>query len=384
MGWRLRKSFTPFPGVRLTLSPKGFSTSLGVGPFRLSNGSQGTALTTRIPGSGISYRKNLSNLKQSAPEPSEPTPTWIQILDEPDSTISNEMQEINSAGSSVLTTPGLIEYKKILSDAHEQRDSILLAIESARSEEEKKRSLFFQRKDSWLYKKIFPGRYSMLRTSYEEASAERQELELQASQSRVQTEIDLPEKVKQCYARMVDVFAEMSRSKKIWDTTSHRDANKSVERTSASRILTRELVRFGLSQCDLIESEWKVPHLENHNGGDLYIYPGFLLYFVSKDAFALLEISEFHLGVTSARFIEESELPSDSVQVGSTWLKVNKDGTPDKRFRDNRQLAILSYGKINISSNTGLNEEFMISNQAAAESFKEAWVMYVDAVIQAK
>jgi hypothetical protein len=59
MGWRFRKSFSPLPGVRLNFSPLGISTSVGAGPFRFYVGSQGAAVTTRIPGTGISYRQPL-------------------------------------------------------------------------------------------------------------------------------------------------------------------------------------------------------------------------------------------------------------------------------------------------------------------------------------
>ncbi|TDE35441.1 hypothetical protein E1B25_17530 [Antarcticimicrobium sediminis] len=32
--------------------------------------------------------------------------------------------------------------------------------------------------------------------------------------------------------------------------------------------------------------------------------------------------------------------PSDATMVGQTWKYVNKNGSPDRRFKDNRQLPI--------------------------------------------
>src|SRR2546421_10361978 len=75
MGWRFRKSFNPLPGVRLNFSPRGISTSVGAGPFRFYVGSQGAAVTTRIPGTGVSYRQPLHPPRSAQ---THPTPHFPQ------------------------------------------------------------------------------------------------------------------------------------------------------------------------------------------------------------------------------------------------------------------------------------------------------------------
>lgn len=55
MNWRFRKSFTPIPGVRLTLSPSGISTSVGVGPLRVTAGPRCSSMTLGVPGTGLSF-----------------------------------------------------------------------------------------------------------------------------------------------------------------------------------------------------------------------------------------------------------------------------------------------------------------------------------------
>ena len=98
-----------------------------------------------------------------------------------------------------------------------------------------------------------------------------------------------------------------------------------------------------------------MPHLENANGGDIFFYPAFALYFVTSESFALLEYSEVKLVFATTRFIEEEAIPPDSKVVGNTWAKANKDGSPDKRFKDNYQIPITQYGKLIITSATGMN-----------------------------
>lgn len=59
MGWRFNKSISELLGVRLTMPPRVISTSVGVGPRRISNSSHGSATTARIPGTGLWYRRPL-------------------------------------------------------------------------------------------------------------------------------------------------------------------------------------------------------------------------------------------------------------------------------------------------------------------------------------
>jgi hypothetical protein len=49
--WRIRV----FPGVRLNLSKRGVSTSVGVGPLSVNFSKRGVTSTAFIPGTGLSY-----------------------------------------------------------------------------------------------------------------------------------------------------------------------------------------------------------------------------------------------------------------------------------------------------------------------------------------
>jgi hypothetical protein len=69
MGFRLRKSFTLLPGVRMTVSPRGVSTSVGVRGARVSVHSSGRVTrSVSIPGSGISYTTTSRSGRPVRPE----------------------------------------------------------------------------------------------------------------------------------------------------------------------------------------------------------------------------------------------------------------------------------------------------------------------------
>lgn len=173
---------------------------------------------------------------------------------------------------------------------------------------------------------------------------------------------------------------KLSGSRLIWDTVSHRAINQTIERSSATRAIDCEPVKFRLGQCDVIESEWQVPHLENANGGDLFLYPIFVVYFAGEKAFALLEYKDIQFNVEVTNFQEEEQIPNDSKVVGRTWAKVNKDGGPDRRFKDNYEIPIARYGRLTFGSTTGLNEEYMVSNHEASQAFANEWASFVQAI----
>ncbi|PES67282.1 hypothetical protein CN507_13715 [Bacillus cereus] len=68
MGFRFHKSKQIAPGIRLNASKKGIGVSIGVKGARISFGPSGTRVTTSIPGTGISYQKQISNKTKNIEE----------------------------------------------------------------------------------------------------------------------------------------------------------------------------------------------------------------------------------------------------------------------------------------------------------------------------
>ena len=77
------------------------------------------------------------------------------------------------------------------------------------------------------------------------------------------------------------------------------------------------------------------------------------------------------LGVSAGttRFIETGPLPRDGQQVDWTWEYVNVKGGPDRRFANNRQLPVMRYGTLDLTSPTGLRWSLQLSRADVAEWF---------------
>ena len=128
-------------------------------------------------------------------------------------------------------------------------------------------------------------------------------------------------------------------------------------------------VQFGTGQCGVIQTTMAVPRLQNANGGDIYIYPGFVVYHASATNYALIELSDIALKVDRLQFQKMSaSLPSDAKQVGTAWAKANKDGSPDKRFKDNYSIPVMQYAPTVVEVGSRPHEEYVLSNVEAASN----------------
>lgn len=365
MGWHYRKSFAPLPGVRITLSPSGISTSIGAGIVRVHAGPDGASATLAIPEAGLSVKQSLSGAQPvgQAQVPSSPA------LHTP---LGPVVQEIRSQGSGTMTTAGLGEYKRLLERSRSELSEIGGELRRAVVAEQRDVRRHYRWKTGWLFRHLFKVKFASIAAAAEESSARRAELEEQKSLAQLHTEIDMPVAARQAYARLVDDFAVLARAAKLWDTVSARATNRVAERTTATSAVSRKPVTFDLASCPLIAYDGRVPRLGNANGGEIYLYPAFVLYFVSEHQFALLEYSELLMMCGKMRFIEDEGVPHDSRVVEQVWAKANKNGSPDLRFKDNRQIPVAEYGEIVLKSDTGLHEEYLISNAEQTVQFGQA------------
>jgi hypothetical protein len=285
----------------------------------------------------------------------------------------NDFTEIRSANTATLTSVGLESVRDIISKAEAERARLIPELHQARANAEQLTARLDRWANGWLFRRVFKASHAKLQQRTGDANARRDELQEQERLSRMATDFDLPPDLKDFFGRLIDATAALGAVQRFWDTVSARSIDRIRERTVATRSIERVSVKAGLGGCELVDTPWKVPQLANSNGGELLIYPAFILYRVSNNAFALVDIRETKIDYASVSFQEEESIPGDSRVIGHTWAKANKDGSPDRRFANNYQIPIAEYGRLRITSGTGLNEEYMASNATIAAQFAKAW-----------
>jgi len=178
------------------------------------------------------------------------------------------------------------------------------------------------------------------------------------------------------YGVLVDSFRALAACDRAWDTTAEAAVNQIKERSSAARAVTRVVVIPDLQPAEVLAAARPAMRFPNANGGDLFLLPGMLLVFKAGTDFALVSLNEVRLEYAAQRFQEEEGVPSDTQVVDETWKKVNKDGSPDRRFANNYKIPVAQYGRLRFTSAAGLNEEYMFSNAAKAEAFRMAFAAH--------
>lgn len=85
--------------------------------------------------------------------------------------------------------------------------------------------------------------------------------------------------------------------------------------------------------------------------GNIILAPGLIILdpWLGRGEPKLYRVVDLLPQVKVTRFLETEVVPSDARSVGQTWLYVNKDGSPDRRYRDNQVVPIVEYGELTFS-----------------------------------
>lgn len=378
MGFRFRRSVRLFPGVRLNFSRSGVSTSIGVRGASMTLGSRGAYANVGIPGSGLSYRTRLDAPapRQRVVEPAGAWPTPERPASGPIhspgvASIPGTEVQVRSADVGNLTTPGLNELKRLIIDAttrHAELQSELRLKTTALH-----RAAAMLRWAQFPVFRLFTAK-AIPRLVDEANNASEQLDDTRAHLEGCFVEVDFAfdDATRASYDALVRAFESLKNAQRIWDITAKASVDQVRQRTTAFTAITRVPVTFGFASPEIVRSKFPAMRLGNVGDRDLQIYPGFVMMREGIRDFALIEFPQMDCQLAQSNYIEEESVPSDSVQIGTTWKRANKDGSRDRRFNGNYQIPIMRYGALAFSSPTGLAEVYQISSYDKAAAFAHA------------
>lgn len=380
MVFRFRQTVRLFPGVRLNISKGGISVSAGVPGSTLNFGRHGTALTVGLPGTGMSYRTQLTGGRRGVPPSQTSFPDTrpkrlpnAPSLTEPTLSSKPPLDEIRSADIATLTTPDLLGLKQLLSDAARQRSELEHHFRAAMAVRERA-WVALRRAEQFPLSLFSRRRLPDLRAAFLEAETEASDLIAAHAATQVGLDFALDQATANAFVGLEDAHAALVRCAAVWDITASIATDRIAERTLASAAVTRKLVQLGRSHAAIVSSQWSALRFENANGEDIEILPGLcLLRQPAGNDYALIDLRQLRLEYSAQNFLEEEALPRDAQKAGTTWKKVNRDGSPDRRFRNNFQIPVARYGRLDFTTPNGVSEAYLVSDAAAAEAFAKAY-----------
>lgn len=188
-------------------------------------------------------------------------------------------------------------------------------------------------------------------------------------------EYEFDEEAYKAYENLNATWMSMNENKKFWQTISESQINQKTS-GGASRGVTR-IPAKAISKTPYYIKPNIAPFGLQLRKQKLFFLPDKLLV-VSGRKVGAVNYSDITMGFGISNFVETDPVPKDAKIIRHTWLKVNKNGTPDKRFKGNRQVPVCEYGAIEIESGSVLHVELMCSNSSTVDGMK----MYANQVFQ--
>ncbi|MFC5890121.1 DUF4236 domain-containing protein [Kitasatospora sp. CM 4170] len=179
------------------------------------------------------------------------------------------------------------------------------------------------------------------------------------------------------FAQLIDAAEEIRRSQRNWAITGSGAVVTTTQHkmnSGASAIVKRQPTTVNMDGPRELVTNIAVPSFQC-GAHTLYLLPDRVLV-KHRRSFADVSYRELFVVMNDLRFHESGSVPRDSQQVGTTWQYVNVKGGPDRRFKNNPQLRIMLYGRINFTTHTGLNLKWDCSRPVSARQFTQAVSSY--------
>ena len=181
---------------------------------------------------------------------------------------------------------------------------------------------------------------------------------------------DFDPEMEQAYAQLHGAAEKIAGCSVAWHIEARGDVHDRKYHAGASNLVRRKVTFIRKSEPPYVKSNIETIAI-GVGRQTLHFFPDRVLVYDSNGVGAV-SYRELCINVRPSEFIENGAPPRDAKVVDRTWQYVNKSGGQDRRFKENKELAICLYDEISLSSQTGLNETLQISQCNIAIAFAEA------------
>lgn len=333
MGFRFRQNINLGGGFRVTLSKSGIGYSWGAGGYRITRTADGrTRRTIFIPGTGLSYVEEHRSGRGGAERQSASSQQHDPYAD------YTNIQRVVSSGADTLRSPVYSElFKHIKFTKHLRTALIALVIPSLACP---------PLGIVWLI------------------------LAVLLVKERCFIIYEFDESEQQKWDDISKAWMAVAGSESLHEVTLTARSHDSRRSAGIEDAVDTVKISSGNKLPWYLKTNI-TPIIFNLKDQQIAIMPDRLLIF-GKKQFGALAYNEIKIDISAFGFLEGGEsVPSDSEVVKMVWAYSNNDGSPDRRYANNRQYPILKYGKIDISSPDGLNIQILCSNESASDALNE-------------
>jgi hypothetical protein len=173
---------------------------------------------------------------------------------------------------------------------------------------------------------------------------------------------ELEPHIEHAYQELHHAFDSLRRCSRMWHVEFQGNITTAYDRkvnAGASAVVKRKTIRPHAGSPPYFQCNVSIPSLPAGRQR-LYFLPDRILVW-DTNGVGSVGFDQLDMSIGELRFIEDGGVPGDARVVDRTWRYVNKKGGPDKRFNNNREIPIVIYEELLLTSKSGLRELFQAS-----------------------
>jgi hypothetical protein len=360
-----------FPGVRVDVGADGVRTTVGRRPGGALPGRAGAS--ANAPDAGLSYLVQLSSGAQSqsgARSQAGDIDRWFKSSPPGAAAVGKAAAPPDGSPAAVArqpSTPGLDDLESLIAEAVLRRTG--LQAEIAREEQlqaEADRQL--KKTQAFLVRLFIGGRGAGF--AWEILTSRQRVAEIRAELDACVIEVDfsLGEAGGESLVALMLAFEALVACGGVWMVTDDQ----------------RTPIRPALAHPDLVRARRPVMRLGDDEGRELVVFPGFVMTRDGASAVTLTEFADLKAACDWVHVVEDQDVPPDARVVGHASEKTGEVvEAPAPRSAKDRQLPVVEYGALRLSTPEGVLGVFGASRVEAAQGFARALDAHRDALASA-
>jgi hypothetical protein len=181
---------------------------------------------------------------------------------------------------------------------------------------------------------------------------------------------EFDQEMEQAYSEFYKATSRLASCSRTWSITAQAKVLDGRYHAGAGKLINRNIAKVGVELPPFLKTNIEIFSI-NLAGQLLFFFPDKLLIYVDN-IIGAVNYTDLQIQDSINRFIESSDVPSDAKIVDYTWSFVNKDGSPDRRFNNNKKIPICLYEEIQFSTKHGVNGILQLSKPETSAIFKSA------------
>ena len=180
------------------------------------------------------------------------------------------------------------------------------------------------------------------------------------------------EKVSNCFER---VWYELLRMNRLWLVSDISYSETKKNHAGADMLYNRQKMEVSDQLPEGLYSNQSIVVCKT-SSIEIIFTPDKVIIIEKSRSVTVIFNKDLEINISNILYVEDEKIPEDAIVNRYVWEHPNKDGSPDRRYKQNKQLPECMYATIQIGSmNQNINIIFLASCYKTAQTMREIFMM---------